>query len=150
MTDKVRVITEEQYEEYMKLKEMYETNRNADLPKAGEVYWSIDADGDLFTDVWENTDTDKQRKEIGNVFKTAKEAQKEIDRLCAYQELLDMCDWDGGVFYEICYNVDTGSFDYDYHASIYHSPYLFSGAISAQKAIYALGTEKLKLIFGID
>lgn len=144
MTDKVRVITEEQYREYMELKKR--VNRRW-KPIHGEQYWYVGSDGDFYTDIWEGCeDIDGGRYNLGNVFKTEQEAQKELDRRLAEQELLDMCNWDGGEnLYFIRYNDQKDAFDCVWFGSIY-SPYRFASEESAQKAIDALGVEKLKLI----
>lgn len=119
-------------------------------PKDGDVYFGVVADGTIKRITWNDDIIDYGYYKLGNCFETEEEAQKELDRRLAEQELLDMCDWDGGALYGIVYNVDLGEFDVTSHTSLSSSPYIFRDSSSVRKAIDTLGTEKLKLIFRID
>lgn len=119
-------------------------------PKDGETYWYLYSDGTFERGFWilQNAIL-LGRYKIGNCFKSKKDAQKELDRRLAEQELLDMCDNSGVI--EIGFDIDNREFcamgeDSDY----LFSPYRFATEESAQKAIDTLGEEKLKLIFRID
>lgn len=117
-------------------------------PKDGDVYYGVVADGTIKRITWDNDIVDCGYYKIGNCFKTEEEAQKELDRRFAEQELLDMCDWEKetDLAWSIIYSIERGGFDVVYH---HYSPYRFASEESAQKAIDTLGTEKLKLIFRI-
>lgn len=151
--ERVRVITEEQYKEYMKLKHHFgDTDKKTKRwkPKDGNVYYGVTGDGIIKTLIWNTDVVDYGYYKIGNCFKTEEEAQKELDRRFAEQELLDFCDFDGRV--ELCYDEHAECFEADDGSELpyYYSPYRFATKESCQKAIDTLGDEKLKLIFRID
>lgn len=75
--------------------------------------------------------------------------RRELERMIAEQELLNLCDWKTGMVHFIYYNLANKFFDTDW-CFTFTSPYRFASEESAQKAIDTLGTEKLKLIFRID
>lgn len=75
--------------------------------------------------------------------------RRELERMIAEQELLNLCDWkkETDLAWSIIYSIERGGFDVVYH---HCSPYRFASEESAQKAIKQLGEDKLKLIFRID
>lgn len=151
--ERIRVITEVQYKEYMELKNRFgDTNKKVRRwkPKDGYNYYGITGDGIIKSIVWNTDDVDYGYYKLGNCFKTEEEAQKELDRRLAEQELLDMCDCDGRV--ELCYDEHAECFEADDTSEFpyYHSPYRFASEESCKLAIDLLGTEKLKLVFRID
>ena len=147
------------FNEFMKqAKELVEKERVAEAsktkrwkPKDNDMYFFIDSVGMISEDWYTcGCKTDVFRNTTSNCFQTKEEAQKELDRRLAEQELLDMCDWGGGEkVYLIEYNDQRDFFDWNLFDYIY-SPYRFATQESCQKAIDTLGTEKLKLIFRID
>ena len=52
-------------------------------------YWYIDIDGEILDDKDEDTDTDKNKKYIGNYFETEEEAEKAVEKLKAWKRLKD-------------------------------------------------------------
>lgn len=153
MSEEIRVITKAQYKEYMELKKQAKTTQTKRWkPKVDEGYHCVLGHGMIKTNIWAEDVTDCGYYKLGNCFKTEEEAQKELDRRLAEQELLDMCDWEKDKpCYEIYYNFKEKCFEGDvcYSYSCY-SPYRFATKESCQKAIDTLGTDKLKLIFRID
>lgn len=149
MTDKVRVITEEQYREYMELKNQTNKEVKRWKPIDGDLVWVIYNDGAIEETTYLG-DIDEHRLNTGSCFKTKEEAQKGLDRRLAEQELLSHCDFDGRV--ALCYDEHAECFEADDTSEFpyYHSPYRFASKESCQKAIDTLGAEKLKLIFRID
>lgn len=150
--ERVRVITEEQYKEYIELK-----NRVGDTdkkvrrwkPKDYDKYYAISWKGRIDCYLWNSDSEDDSCFKLGNCFKTEEEAHKELDRRFAEQELLDFCDWDVTEPYHIAY----GRHEDIFHPTLYmgaYCPYRFASEESAQKAIDAIGSERLKLIFRID
>ena len=134
-------------------------NQNADVskkvrwkPEDGEPYWYLFGDGAIDYGFWASrNDTFLERYKLGNCFKTYEEAQKEVDRRIAEQELIDLADYDekereGWII--------VFDFDLKFVPSNFSHRYAcfprFATEESAQKAIDTLGTEKLKLIFRID
>lgn len=121
-------------------------------PKAGETYYYIGATGSIDSLHWfeQSEDCASHRLyEIGNCFKTEKEAQKELDRRIAEKELLDLCDWESGELYSIYYIIAYNNFTITSYLTMTHSPYRFASRESAQNAIDTLGEDKLKLVFRI-
>lgn len=150
--ERVRVITEEQYKEYMKLKNHFgDTDKKVRRwkPKNGDDYYCVMSHGNVNTFIWDTDVTDYGHYKLGNCFKTEEEAQKELDRRFAEQELLDFCDWDVTEPYHIAYGRREDIFYPTRYMGAY-CPYRFGSEESAQKAIDAIGSERLKLIFRID
>lgn len=153
---------QEQFENLVKqgqeLLEKMKENQNADAskkvrwkPKDGETFWYIYGDGTIDYGFWTSkNDNLLGRYKLGNCFKTEEEAQKELDRMIAEQELLDMCGWDGDIVYCVIYNQISERFDVNLYNTFIPAPYRFASIESAQKAIDTLGAEKLKLVFRID
>lgn len=119
-------------------------------PKDGAVYYGVVADGTIKYIIWDNDIVDNGYYKLGNCFETEEEAQKEIDRRIAEQELLDMCDWDVKSVYYMLYSPISESFNVNCYNTLIPTPYRFASEESAKKAIDTLGTDKLKLIFRID
>lgn len=120
-------------------------------PKQGDEFFCIDSCGKIEkTFFTTNLNADIFRYKVGNCFKTEKEAQKELDRMVAEQELLDLCDWDGGELYSIYYVISDNDFVITHYLNITHAPYRFATEESCKKAMKQLGTERLKLVFRID
>jgi hypothetical protein len=155
MSEKIIIISKAQYEEYMELKKQAKTTQIKRWePKYGDCVWCINALGDLKEITYVGC-LDEVALKIGNCFQTREEAQKELDRRFAEQELLDMCDGDGNI--EIRYRPNSGEFETSGSDCLFGkerffiwSPYRFSTNESCQEAIDTLGTEKLKLIFRVD
>ena len=154
---------QEQFESLIKqgqeLLEKMKENHIADVskkvkrwqPKYGDNYYYVDSLGDVGA-VYYDTSAygDLFRHKTGNCFRTEEEAQKELDRRIAEQEILDLCDWDGEEkAYIVDYDVKTNKFSWNWFYEI-TSPYRFATEESVKKAIDTLGTDKLKLIFRID
>ena len=120
-------------------------------PKQGDEFFCVDSCGKIEkTFFTTNLNADLFRYKVGNCFKTEAEAQKELDRMVAEQELLDLADWDGGELYSIYYVISDNDFVITRYLNITHAPYRFATEESARKAIDTLGSEKLKLIFRIE
>ncbi len=51
------------------------------IPAEEERYWCMDSNGWAFHSTWEDYPCDNSRLEIGNAFKTEKEAEFEVERL---------------------------------------------------------------------
>ena len=119
-------------------------------PKDEDVFWIISSRGKVEWYDWSNSEWDNGCYNFHNCFRTEEEAQKELDRRLAEQELSSYCDFDGRV--ELCYDKHAECFEADDCSELpyHHSPYRFSSKESCEKAIKQLGTEKLKLIFRID
>lgn len=123
-------------------------------PKLEDEYFCVDSIGGIKKTFFSlNSNTDVFNHRIGNCFKTEEEAQKELDRRIAEQELLDMVD--AKMSDENCKWI----IEYDPRGPVFYpnnaffrftTPLLFSSKESCQKAIDTLGDDKLNLIFRID
>lgn len=122
-------------------------------PKNDDVFYYVADNGrvmllkvdDYVSDFVENL------YDFHNCFKTEQEAQKELDRRIAEQELLDMCDWEDGACAEIMYDLEDKKFSVGFPCTENcYSPYRFATKESAKKTIDTIGEDKLKLIFRID
>ena len=149
-----RLITKEQYQEYMELKKQFAdaSKKVRWKPKQGDEFFCVDSAGKIEKSFFTpNLNADIFRYRIGNCFQTEEEAKKEFNRMIAERELLDMADGSlNGGWYEIEYIPKEDCFDYCGYSEISSSCYRFASKESARKAIDTLGTEKLKLIFRID
>lgn len=122
-------------------------------PEDGDKYYAICWSGRIDFYLWNSDSKDDLCFKLGNCFKTEEEAQKELDRRLAEQELLDMVDAkmsDENYKWFIEYDPRGPVFYPNNTVFRFATPLLFSSKESAQKAIDTLGTEKLKLIFRID
>ena len=160
MTDIFEKIQNDFNEFMKKAKELIEKERVADTsktkrwkPKCGEYYYTIEWTGRIDSYNWDNDLSDCNCFILGNCFKTHEEAQKELDRMLAERELLDLCDWESGLDNlpsYIIYDTSDCEFYILNHKEVTYNPYRFANEDSSRKAIKQLGTEKLKLIFRID
>lgn len=121
-------------------------------PEDGDVYYSVMSIGDVMKYGWNSDYVDCGHYKLGNCFKIEEEAQKELDRRIAEQELLDLADWDetNKLWSCIYYDTNMCEFRITNFSALVLNPYRFASIESAQKAIDKLGEDKLKLIFRID
>lgn len=122
-------------------------------PEKDERYYTIWRNGTVDYCPWDDDICDNACFKLGNVFQTYEEAQKELNRRRAEQELLDMVDA------KMSDENRKWLIEYDPRGPVFYpndtffhftTPFLFSSKESCQKAIDTLGTEKLNLIFRID
>lgn len=57
------------------------------FPEYGDIYWCIDAEGIVYVNTFEGIQADRNILEIGNVFKTAEEAEFAVEKLKVEAEL---------------------------------------------------------------
>lgn len=122
-------------------------------PKQGDEFFCVDSCGKIEkTFFTTNLNADLFRYTVGNCFKTEAEAQKEIDRMVAEQELLDLADGsvNDNVWFEIEYSPYDNCFTAGQYSTITSSCYRFATEESCKKAMKQLGKEKLKLVFRVD
>lgn len=139
--------------EKMKENHISDTNKKVRwMPKNGECYYVVNGGGEITSKGWGDDIYDEGCYNLNNVFKTEEEAQKELDRRLAEQELLELADWKKGKScYEIEYDFKEKCFEGDVCCSYScYSPYRFATKESCQQAIDTLGEDKLMLIFRID
>ncbi|MDK6688304.1 hypothetical protein QP246_02370 [Aerococcus urinae] len=59
-------------------------------PQKRDVYWAIGSDGSVFNYDWRDYSVDRNRLAVGNVFKTKREAEFEVERRKVVKELEDL------------------------------------------------------------
>lgn len=129
-------------------------------PEESGDYWYVTTDGGVSTVTFCKDTYDYACYNIGNVYKTEKEATRARDKKLALVELQDLAegykfdadaDGGGGRNYFIDCLVSTKEFGEQYtmgYAS--QGTIYFKSQEAAQNAIEKLGEEKLKLIFGVE
>lgn len=119
-------------------------------PELNEKYWFIDNDGNISHACWDNDAIDNSRYKFGNVFKTVEEANFTAEQLKVLAQLKEYADskkWNyGNTHWCIEYDADIRHMYVDVYNYIIKVPFnlYFSSAEQAQKAINAIGEERLK------
>lgn len=120
-------------------------------PKMGRIYWFIDSDGSIFYSYWDDAIIDNSRYKLGNIFKTQEEAKFAIEQFKIISQLKEYADddkeWDGDNWHWcIEYNANERRIKVDYFFATKNVPFniYFSSDEQAQKAIDAIGKERLK------
>lgn len=124
------------------------------FPEYGDTYWCIDAEGIVYVNDFEGIQADRNILEIGNVFKTAEEAEFAVDKLKVEAELRKYSrPFESGKFnYYLFFNIESDCLDI--HFTSYCPPQgsiYFESEEKAQQAIKSAGEERIKkYIFGVD
>lgn len=144
----------EMAKEIKKLKEELNKQEEASRkwkPELHNEYYCIDSTGAACVAYWENWETDKIRYTLGNVFKTQEEAKFAIEQFKIISQLKEYADddkeWDGDNWHWcIEYNANERRIKVDYFFATKNVPFniYFSSDEQAQKAINAIGKERLK------
>lgn len=118
-------------------------------PEFGEKYYYMTTSGNVAQDTF-NTSFDKYRLSFRNVFKTAEEARKMVEKIKIINQLRELSNikfnenqkekW--FIFYDFSYN----KVDYAYNRYSKNSPFevFFKTKQDCQKAIETIGEENLK------
>ena len=127
-------------------------------PEYGEEYFSVDAQGNIYNNVF-NADYDKNVWKVGNGFFTKEEAEKEITKRQAIQRVKDyliendlLCkkeinEWSISSIYQVSLNIKTGELFLEwYHTTKHYSP--FGYLKSPNQQFLEDCKEDLLLIFG--
>lgn len=147
---KINKLKEEFDDKIAKLQE--EESNKRWKPKMGRIYWFIDSDGSIFFAYWHDAIIDNRRYELGNVFKTKEEASFTIEQFKVLTQLRRYIDddkeWNNNDNWHWCIEYNTiGKCirinNYHYLMSTPFNLY-FSSEEQAQKAINAIGEDKLK------
>lgn len=120
-------------------------------PELGERYHYINSGGLIIICAWANDNDDNRRYAIGNIYRTEEEARFAVEQLKVLTELKEYADdnkeWngdDGHWFIE--YNANEKCIRADYFLTTKNIPFniYFSSEEQAEKAINAIGKERLK------
>lgn len=156
-------LTNEEREQLLKLvKKSNETTKKRWRAEEHEAYYIITCDGQIELSTEMNCPFDERIYELGNYFKTKKEAEFEVDKKLVYQELKDYAlehnendiDWTNvnqlkwGIFYDN----ESKCLDYDYwYTRCYIGQIHFYSEETAREAVKAVGEDRIKkYLFGVE
>ena len=131
-----------------------EVKEGPKFPEYGDIYWCIDAEGIVYVNNFEGIQADRNILEIGNVFKTAEEAEFAVEKLKVEAELRKFSrPFEYGKFnYYLFFDIDDNSFKTVFtsycppQGAIY-----FEDEYKALEAIESVGEERIKkYIFGVE
>lgn len=125
----------------------------------GDVYYFLNAYGDVKKTAWVNTDANNEKLSIGNAFLTEEDAEFDRERLKVIAELKKYArefsdgEWKDNKTqkYYLYYNWPNNEVNTDYnYFSTYGNQLLFESGEKAQEAINAVGEERIKkYYFGV-
>lgn len=147
-------LSEEEREQLMKLiQKSNGCKRKVWKPECDKNYWIINGSR-IINSSWDNDNVDYRRYEIGNCFKTEKEAKFALEKLKVEAELRRFAeenneceiDWTDRKQNKwlICYNYDSKNIDTGYDDTLRTHYIYFSSKEIAKQAIKHIGEERLK------
>ena len=147
-------LSEEEREQLMKIiKKSNGSKRKVWKPECNKNYWIINGFR-VVNSSWDNDNVDYRRYEIGNCFKTEKEAKFALEKLKVEAELRRFAeenneceiDWTDRKQNKwlICYNYDSKNIDTGYDDTLRTHYIYFSSKEIAKQAIKHIGEERLK------
>lgn len=124
------------------------------FPEYGDIYWCIDEEGIVYVNTFEGIQADRNILEIGNVFKTAEEAEFAVEKLKVEAELRNLSDsWDlEKTQYTFSFNWEVEEFEIEYpDYNQYPDSYYFDSIDSLEQALETVGEGRIKkYIFGME
>lgn len=147
-------LSEEEREQLMKIIKMSNgCKRKVWKPECNKNYWIINGFS-VVNSSWDNDNVDYRRYEIGNCFKTEKDAEFALEKLKVEAELRRFAeenneceiDWTDRKQNKwlICYNYDSKNIDTGYDDTLRTHYIYFSSKEIAKQAIKHIGEERLK------
>lgn len=147
-------LSEEEREQLMKIiKKSNWCKRKVWKPECDKNYWIINGFR-VVNSSWDNDNVDYRRYEIGNCFKTEKEAKFALEKLKVEAELRRFAeenneceiDWTDRKQNKwlICYDYDSKNIDTGYDNTLRTHYIYFSSKEIAKQAIKHIGEERLK------
>jgi hypothetical protein len=127
----------------------YEEKDNS-LPQLGDGYFVIYNDGCVGRSTYENDCTDLARIEMGNCFRTEKEAEFAVERLKVLAEMKKFAEpsdtkWDGNTrHYFICYDIEDKCLRVDNHTLMWGGEICFESDKRAKECIDIVGKDRIK------
>lgn len=154
-------LSEEEREQLMKIIKMSNgCKRKVWKPECNKNYWVINGFS-VVNSSWDNDNVDYRRYEIGNCFKTEKDAEFALEKLKVEAELrrfaeenneceIDWTDMEQNKWL-ICYNYDSKNIDTGYDNTLRTHYIYFSSKKIAKQAVEYVGEERLKKYYlGIE
>ena len=124
------------------------------FPEYGDIYWCIDAEGIVYVNNFEGIQADRNILEIGNVFKTAEEAEFAVEKLKVEAELRELSrPFENGKFnHYIFFYIDGDSIEVGYKNACHSQGAIyFESEDKAQQAIKSVGEDRIKkYLFGVE
>lgn len=124
------------------------------FPEYGDIYWCIDAEGIVYVNTFEGIQADRNILEIGNVFKTAEEAEFAVEKLKVEAELQEFSRLfvPGEKNWKISLDTMKNQFEIKWNrAVISQGAFYFEDESEAMKAIHSVGADRIKkYIFGVE
>ena len=113
------------------------------------LYYYIDACGNLHSDIWKDTTADQTSMSIGNVFRTAEEAEFAIEKLKVVRELKIFAEptdavWDGLTHYHLYFSWRNSRLDIGLAYLAKRSDIYFATEADAKAAILYVGEDRIK------
>ena len=124
------------------------------FPEYGDIYWCIDAEGIVYVNNFEGIQADRNILEIGNVFKTAEEAEFAVEKLKVEAELRKYSKpFECGEINQYIF-LDTDSDRIDVENRYYfptQGTIYFDSKEKVQQALKSVGADRIKkYIFGVE
>lgn len=153
--EKLATLKEELIEELM---QEVEEEREDEFPKLGETYWYISSSGDIYWDKWDDTQTDRNRLAMGNVFRTREEVEFELEKRKVIAELKKYAkpkdrEWNGeNEHWCIYYNyLDQEIKCYGPFLGLRYTDIYFETEEKTREVINAVGEDRIKKYYlGIE
>lgn len=125
-----------------------------EFPQDGDEYWYIGTTGNVYDENWEGFGFEEAALEIGNVFKTKKEADFAAEKLKVEAELRKFGrPFECGAF-NCCISLDKDDVCFYLESSRYfqsQGTIYFESKDKAEEAIESVGEERIKkYIFGVE
>ncbi|MBA5746564.1 hypothetical protein ACUW9Z_000906 [Aerococcus sp. 150760007-1] len=126
-----------------------------ELPQYDYEYWYVDFDGSVFSTFYDNNHyIDRYHQEIGNIFKTKKQAEFAVEKLKVEAELQKFSRPFESMEGNFCMVFDTSDGSIDFWSMSYskvQGTIYFESTVMANEAINAIGEDRIKkYIFGVE
>lgn len=149
--DKIAKMENEIFNLKKELNKQQEEPKRRWKPEIKEAYYCITGDGDIILAYWIDSACDRCRYKLRNVFKTYEEAKFALEKLKVLAELQEYADCDkewirDNTHWNIGYETNNGRIEAHSYCCTKITPFnlYFSSEEQAQKAIDAIGEERLK------
>ena len=142
---------EELEKELLELKE--QVKEQQEFPQVGDTYYYIESNGHIGVFSWNEATFDLQAQEVGNMFKTEKEAEFAVEKLKVETELRKLSrpfilgeeNW----YLDMVRSKDI-TIAYD-HYNIHQGTVYFESKSKVKEVIESVGEERIKkYIFGVE
>lgn len=115
-------------------------------PEYGEMHYLLTSAGIADVDKWLDTELDKDRLLVGNVFRTNEKAKFEEEKLKVIKELKQYSREfiHGENNWHVCYNFNHDDIFYDYNRVIKRTTLYFDSENIVRQAVQEVGEDRVK------